>query len=178
MRPSTAVVAAVALLLLAGCGDTPGDVLPDPRDGRSGIQMSGLLPDRQIALSEGLPTINFGDCDIPDGPDEDFCIITRDINGERIVVVVENPAVLVEGARLPVGVGDCTDPPSCDAVRDVAIIELQFGTGPRIRAVSGQLAIEVIVPGQRVRGSFDIRLPDGGTLNATLDLVPRPDELR
>jgi hypothetical protein len=177
-HPSLVLVLTLALLM-AACGDSPGDVLPEPRDGRSGIRMSGLLNDRQIALSDGLPTINFGDCDVADGPDRDFCILTRDVNGETIIVVFENPDVLVDGAVLPVGEGNCADPASCDEVTDVAIIEVQFGTDvdARIPAVSGTLEIEVAVPGSRYRGSFDISLRGGGNLSAEFDVVPRPDEL-
>lgn len=167
----------LGLLLLTACGDTPGDVLPDPRDGRSGIRLSGLLQNRQVAMSDGLPTINAGDCDVNEGPDRDVCILTRDISGERITIVIENPAVLAEGTTVPVGAGDCTDPPSCDRVDDVAIIEVGFGTDTRIRAVSGQLTMEVVVPSTRYRGDFDIRLPDGSNLQANFDVVPRPDEL-
>lgn len=164
-------------LLLTGCGETPGDVLPDPRDGRSGIRLSGQLADRQIAMSDGLPTINASDCDVNEGPDRDLCILTRDINGERIIIVFENPDVLVEGETVPVGPGDCSEPPACDDVTDVAIIDFGFADRARIRAVSGQVTMEVVVPSSNYRGDFDLRLPDGSPLQATFDVVPRPEEL-
>jgi uncharacterized ubiquitin-like protein YukD len=167
----------VLALGLSGCGDTPGDVLPDARDGRSGVQLSGTINGRQTAFSDGLPTLNFGDCDIPSGPDRDFCIVTRDINGELIVIVFENPAALVEGADLPVGDPDCGDPRDCDEVTDMAIIDFQVADGRRVRAQSGSLQIDVAEPSQRYRGTFDIRLPDNSAVNATFDVVPRPEEL-
>ncbi|HUG86901.1 MAG TPA: hypothetical protein VMM13_20190, partial [Euzebya sp.] len=157
--------------------ETPGDVLPDPRDGRSGIRLSGLLDDRQVAMSDGLPTINAGDCDVNEGVDRDLCILTEDISGQPIIIVFENPAVLAEGTTLAVGTGDCADPAACDRVVDVAIIEVGFDADARIRAVSGELRMEVVVPGARYRGAFEIRLPDGSNLDATFDVVPRPAEL-
>ncbi len=175
-RPLPALLVLLAVLLM-GCGETPGDVLPNPRDGRSGIQLSGQLADRQIAVSDGLPTVNFTDCDLPEGPDSDICILTDGISGELILIVFENPDALVEGVTLPVGDPDCGQPRDCDAVTDTAIIDIQFGTGDRIRARSGQLRMEVVEPSERYRGDFRIRLPDGSDLNATFDLVPRPEEI-
>lgn len=162
------------VVAMVGCGEAQ-DVLPDPRDGRSGIQMSGLLRDRQVAVSDGLPVLNTGDCDVNEGPDRDVCVVTEDISGQLVRVVFENPAVLVDGAVLPVG-SDCRSAEQCDDVTDAAVIEVQFDTGRRIRAESGTLRVETVVPGVRYRGDFDIRLPNGN-LTATFDLVPRPDEL-
>lgn len=165
-------------LLVLGCGESPGDVLPNPRDGRSGIRLSGQLADRQLAVSDGLPQINFTDCDVAEGPDDDFCILTDDVNGELIIIVFENPDALVEGVTLPVADPDCGDAAACDDVADVAIVELQFGPDTeRIRAVSGELAIEVAVPGERYRGDLRMRLPDGSNLTASFDVVPRPEEI-
>ena len=165
------------LLLLAACGDTPGDVLPDPRDGRSGVRFSGIVNDRQVAVSDGLPEVNFGDCDINQGSDRDVCIITEDVNGDLVVIVFENPDVLIEDTSIRIGDTPCADPQACDEVTETALVDVQVGTGPRVRAVSGNLDIEVVVPLARYRGEFDLRLPDGGTLNATFDLVPRPEEI-
>ena len=173
---SARVLSFLVLLAVLGaaCGDSP-DVLPDPRDGRSGLQMSGLLRDRQIAVSVGLPVLNTTDCDVNEGPDRDVCVIAEDINGELLRVIFENPIALQEGAVLPVG-SDCRTDAECDEVLDAAVIEFELGDRPRVRAESGTLRLEVVEPGQRYRGDFDVRLPDG-SLSATFDLVPRPDEL-
>lgn len=171
------VLLALLALLTAACGETPGDVLPNPRDGRSGIQLSGRIGDRPISLSDGLPTLNTSDCDLPDGPDRDVCFVTRDVNGDQLVIVFENPAVLVEGAVLDVGPSDCGTPRECDAVTDVAIVEVRFRDDEPVLAASGQLRVEVVVEGNRYRGDLRLRLPDGSNLTGTFDLVPRPDEL-
>jgi hypothetical protein len=188
-RPAASIVArvpalpvAVLVLVLAlagaGCGETPGDVLPPPRDGRSGLQLSGLVGGRQIAVSDGLPEVNFNDCDLPDGRDEDLCIVTEDISGELVLVVIENPMVLVEGVTTPVVEGPCRDDRDCDEVTAGVVVDVAIGAGtPRIRAVSGQIQTEVVVPGSRYRGRIDLRLTGGGTLSGAFDLVPRPDEL-
>lgn len=163
------------LLVLPACGEASDNILPPPREGRSGLQMSGLLRDRQIALSDGLPILNASDCDVMEGPDDDVCILAEDINGELVRVVFENPDVLVDGARLPVG-SDCRGAAACDDVTDAAIIDVQFGDRPRQRAIGGTLTVETVVPASRYRGSFDIELSDGD-VTATFDVVPRPDEL-
>ena len=177
LRP-TLLLSLLALTAgLVGCGDTPGDVLPDPRDGRSGLQMSGIVGDRQIAVSDGLPEVNFGDCDVADGPDRDVCVITRDISGELVVLVFENPDVLVEGERVPIADAPCRAVRDCDEVTGAAVVDVLVGAGnARIRAVSGQVTIEVAEPQNRYRGTFDLRLPDGN-LSGRFDLIPRPDEL-
>lgn len=167
----------LCLLWLVACGDTPGDVLPEARDGRSGLQASGRIDNTQIAINDGLPEINFGDCDINAGADQDFCIITSDISGELIVIVFENPDVLVEGTTVPVGTTTCEEGRGCDEVTDLALVDVQVGVGKRIRAESGQVTLEVVEPLSRYRGDLDLKLPGGGTLSGTFDVVQRPEEL-
>ena len=173
-RRRFALVLSLCLLAVA-CGEAPGDVLPDPRDGRSGVQLSGILQDRQIAISDGLPTLNDTDCDLNEGVDRDLCVVTEDISGEQIVIVFENPDVLVEGASLPIGQVPCGQPRNCDAVTDVALMEIRIGE-ERLPGLGGTLELETVVPGNRYRGTFDIELRTG-QLSATFDLVPRPEEI-
>lgn len=173
-RPVSLSLLLFFAIALVGCGEAQ-DVLPDPRDGRSGVQLSGLLDDRQVAISDGLPILVTGDCDVNEGPDRDVCFVTEDISGELIRIVVENPDVLEEGVRLPVG-SDCRTDADCEAVTDAVVLEFEFGDRRRVRAESGTLTMEVVVPGSRYRGEFDVRLPDGN-LSATFDVVPRPEEL-
>jgi hypothetical protein len=172
------LLALVAALSLAACGETPGDVLPDPRDGRSGLRLTGQVGGRQIALSDGLPVLNTTDCDVAAGPDRDVCFVTRDISGESIIVIIENPDALAEGETLPVEAAPCRDRLDCDEVEGVAVVDVQIGLGAdRIRATGGTLAIDVLVPGSRYRGSLDLRLPGGDRLRGEFDVVPRPEEI-
>ncbi len=168
----------ILALLLAACGETPGDVLPDPRDGRSGLQLSGQVANRQVVVNDGLPVINFGDCDVNEGSDRDLCIVTRDINGEPFILIFENPDVLVEGTEVSIADVPCMARLDCDEVTEAAIVDVQMGVGTdRMRAVSGRVAVEVVVPLARYRADIDLRLPGGGTLSGTFDVVPRPDEI-
>lgn len=170
------LLVSLCVLVLAACGETPGDVLPDARGGRSGLQASGRIDGRQIAINDGLPELVF-DCDLNAGPDEDLCVVTEDLSGELIVLAFENPDVLVEGTTVPVGTTPCAEGRACDQVRDVALVDVQIGTKDRVRARSGEVTLEVVEPSARYRGDLDLKLPGGGTLSGIFDLVPRPDEL-
>lgn len=166
------------VVLAVGCGETPGDVLPEPRDGRSGIQLSGTVNGRQVAISEGLPTVNFGDCDVNEGPDRDVCVVTEDFSGQLVVIVFENPEALVEGERLPIDDVACADAQACDGVTGTAIVEVQIGAdAPRVRATGGNMTLDVVEPFTRYRGDLDLQLPGGGRLSGDFDLIPRPEEL-
>lgn len=171
LRVATLLLGAV---LLAGCGE-PDDHLPNPRDGRSGLRLSGTVDGRQVAVSDGLPVLNAGDCDVNAGPDRDVCFLSRDVSGDTVILIIENPAVLEEGAALTVGPGRCPQPLACDDESDVAVIDVQIGLdGPRVRATGGRLVMEVVQPFARYRGTVRLELP-GGRLSGEFDVVPRPD---
>lgn len=171
------VLLAVLALQLAACGESPDSVLPDPRDGRSGLRMSGTLGSSQIAVNDGLPTINTGDCDLPDGADSDVCIVTEDLSGQSFVLVFENPGVLREGETVPIVDVPCGQPRACDDVTEGALVELRIVGGETLPGLSGQVAMETIVEGQRYRGTIDLRVRTG-TLSGEFDVVPRPEELQ
>lgn len=159
-------------LLLSGCGR--GGATQQPRDGRAGLQASGTLEGRQVAVSDGGPNLVIDDCDPPDGLDDDVCAQARDLDGDLFVLVFENPDVLITGADLAVG-GDCADTVACDAVRDVAVVRVQSGTGERVAATAGELRLTLVEPGRRrFVGSFRLELP-GGNVSGSFDLVPRPE---
>lgn len=171
--PLVLLLLLACLLVVGGCGQTPEDVLPDPRDGRSGLQLSGRIGGRQMAVSDGLPALNAGDCDVNDGPDHDVCFVSRDLSGGLLVLIIENPAVLEAGVTLPVG-SACADDAACEAVTDAAVVEIRHGPDQRIRATGGTLAMEVVEAGTRYRGEVDLQLPDGH-LSGVFDVVPRPE---
>lgn len=171
----TAVVAAALALTAGACGEAPDD-LPDPRDGRSGLQLSGTVDGRQIAVNDGLPDLVVGDCDLDDGRDDDVCVVSEDLSGAPVVVVFENPAVLVPGASLPVDGAPCGTAEACDAVTGRAVVDVQVGQGEgRRRASGGEVRVAVVEPSARYAGELRVELPQGGSMSGTFDVVPRPD---
>ena len=170
--------AALAAVLLAACGTSgtgPGTAAIQPRDGQSGMQLAGAVDDRQIAVNDGLPELVVGDCDPPDGPDTDVCAISRTISGQLFVLSLENPAALRPGVELPVGEAPCGSPKACDAVTDVALVDVQLDTGRRVRAIGGTLQVRAVEEFQRYAAQVGLQLPGGGNLTGFVDLVPRPD---
>jgi hypothetical protein len=157
-------------LLCAGC--TASSTI-QPRNGRSGLQGTGTLDGRQVAVGEGLPELVVGDCDPLDGVDEDVCVITDTIDGRTFVFNIENPAALVEGVRLPVG-SDCATTAACDAVTDVAVVSLKLGTDAPVRATGGTLRVGRVEPYANYVGDLSLSLPNG-RFSGSFDVVPRPD---
>jgi len=165
------LAALAATLLLAGC--TQPSQTQQARDGRAGLQLSGTLGGRQVAVSDGGPDFVVGDCDPPDGPDEDVCALARDLDGALFALVFENPDVLREGAVLGVG-ANCANPQQCDLVGDRAVVRVQSGTGRRLTATDGQVRVRLVDKGRRYVGDIRLVLP-GGRLTGSFDLVPRPE---
>lgn len=160
-----------AVLLAAGCGGTP---LPgaavQPRDGRAGLQLSGVIDGRQVAVTDGAPELVVGDCDPNDGRDRDICFISSDIDGTVFVVVIENPEILATGAPVPVDDPGCASPEACDAVDDVAVVDIGYGVGPRRRARGGSLDLRALEPLRYYAGTLRLELPDG-RLSGDFDVV-------
>ena len=175
MRATRARRMALMVLLLvslAACGR--GGATQQPRDGKAGLQLTGTLAGRQVAVSDGSPALIIEDCDPPDGFDDDVCAQARDLDGDLFVLVFENPDVLISGVELPVG-GTCPTPAMCDQVSGSAVIRVQNGSRPRVAATGGELRVTAVEPGRRrFAGSLRLELPDG-SLSGTFDLVPRPE---
>ncbi len=170
----------VALLLTAvllpACGGVPleGRAV-QPRDGRAGLRLSGMVAGRQLALNDGAPELLAGDCDPNDGlDDDDVCIVANDIDGGLVVVVFENPSALATGASLPIADPGCRSPEVCDEVTDVAVVDVQLGVGRRRRATGGRVELTVVEPLQRYAGELRVELPDGRA-SGEFDVVPLPD---
>lgn len=163
----------VLVLLVGGCGVPAGQsAAVQPRDGRAGVQLSGTVEGRQVVVADGLPRLVVDDCD-PRLGDRDVCVISRTLDGRLFVLALENPDVFEVGADLPVADPDCADEDACDAVIDVAVVDVQLDTGERVRATGGRLVVDVVEPHLRYAGSLTLRLP-GGTLSGGFDVVPRP----
>lgn len=170
-RLRAAVVLAVLSILAAGCWSTPTGT-PQPRDGRSGLQLTGTVDGRQLAVSDGAPDLDVGDCDPDVGGDADVCAIAGDIDGQLVVLVIENPDVLRAPASLPVVDPPCGD--DCDDVTEGVVVDLQLGTGPRTRATGGRLELTVLQPFARYAGDVRLQLPSG-RVSGSFDLVPIDD---
>lgn len=174
-RTLAALLAGAALI--AGCGTSgtgSGVAGIEPREGRSGLQLTGTIDGRQVAVNDGAPVLRLDDCDVNDGPDADLCFFSRDVDGGFFAIVIENPAALAVGS-VPVVENACRSP-HCDDVTDGALVELQFDPGAeRTRATGGSLNLSVVDDAKRYAGTLNLTLPDG-RLGGTFEVVPRPDE--
>lgn len=162
-------VAGAAVVLLAGCGTDAAQ----PREGRAGLQLSGTVDGRQLAVSDGSPRLLVGDCGPGRTGSEDVCVISRDLNGRLVVLVVKNPGVLEEGASVEVADADCEDPAVCDEVTEAAVVDLQLADD-RQRADSGTVTMTTVEERRRYAGTVRLTLP-GGRVSGEFDVVPRPD---
>lgn len=163
----------VALLCCTACWPATADST-QPRDGRAGLQLTGSIAGRQLAVSDGAPRLVVGDCDPDVTGDADVCAIADDIDGTVVVLVFENPDVLEAGATVPVADADCSPGRGCDAVSDVAVVDLQVGTGERVRATDGTVRVDAVAPFSRYAGDVRLELPSGA-VSGSFDLVPRRD---
>jgi hypothetical protein len=156
---------------LTGCWSTPVDTV-QPREGRAGLQLTGSIAGRQLVVSDGAPDLNVGDCDPDASGDRDVCAIGTNIDGELVVVVFENPDALSAGVSLPVADPGCGA--RCDHVTDVAVVDLQLGTRPRLRADGGRVEITQLTPFARYAGELRSTFASGAVAGS-FDLVPRRD---
>lgn len=161
-------------VLLAGCTASSATAV-QPRDGRSGLQGTGTLDGRQVAVAQGLPELLVGDCDPLDRNDDDVCVITDTVDGRSFVLTVENPAVLVTGADLPVADPDCRSPAACDQVTDSAVVSIKLGTDRAVRATDGRLRMTRVEPFANYAGEVSLELPNG-RFSGSFDVVPRPED--
>jgi hypothetical protein len=161
----------VLAVWVSGCWPSPAEST-QPREGRSGLQLTGSIAGRQLAVSDGSPQVTAGDCDPDVSGDSDVCAIGQSIDGELVVVVFENPDVLVAGASLPVADPGCGA--RCDQITDAAVIDLQVGTGRRMRARGGRLELEEVTPFSRYAGEVRVSFASGAVAGS-FDLVPRSD---
>jgi hypothetical protein len=171
-----ALLAALAALALAACGASgtgSGVGAIEPRDGKSGLQLSGTIDGRQFVVNDGAPVLRLGDCDVNDGADRDLCFFSRELDGGFVGLVVENPEV-IKPATLPVVDAPCTSP-RCDDVTGGIVVELQFAPGaPRTRATGGNVVFTGVDDGDRYSGRLNLTFPDG-RISGSFEVVPRPE---
>lgn len=150
---------------MSGCADDGATQRP-PQGPGEGITLTGRLEGRAVSVSDGAPEVLLGDCDRAAGPDSDLCIVTRTIDGARIGLVLENPAVMRDGGEVPVRAGSCTD---CDDVVDHAVVDLRTD-GSSLRAVGGSL--RTTAAGPRRAAQFRLRFHDGGEVTGRFNVRP------
>ncbi|MDP9023030.1 MAG: hypothetical protein M3N57_10150 [Actinomycetota bacterium] len=163
-------VVAAAAMLSGGCGTQAVQRAPVASD--DGIQLTGTLSGRQIHVTDGEPEVVLGDCDPNDGVDEDLCIVTFTIDGAPLALVVENPAGLAAGERLPVvepAAAGCL--PHCDDLTGGAVIEVRRGQ-QRQFATSGSVVVREA--GSRYAATFVLGFGKGRVTGA-FNVGPAPD---
>lgn len=159
------LVVACALLgvLASGCASsTVGQRQAEALD--DGVQATGQLDGHRIAISDGGPETNLVDCDPGIETDADVCWVARTIDGTTLAFVIENPGALVPGETIPVRGDDCE---TCDDVREHAVVDLRLD-GEQRRAIGGRLVVQEA--GERYAARFDLRLPDGDSLNGRFNI--------
>ena len=175
-RSSIAVLVAAGSLLLSACstsGSGTGVNAIQPRDGRSGLYLTGTVDGRQFAVNDGAPVLRTGDCDVNDGADRDLCFFSRDVDGGFVGIVIENPDLAAEGTVDVVD--DPCQSPHCDDVTSGLLVELQRVAGAeRTRAIGGRVTFDLVEEGRRYAGTMNLVLPDG-RISGTFEVVPRPE---
>lgn len=159
----------LAVVVLAGCAEAENPQ-PQARFPDEGLQATGQLAGKRLAISSGNPDVVFGDCDPEDGIDEDLCITARTIDGEAVTVVVENPAALsafVDG-EIPVDADPCRRV-ACDEVVEHAVVDVRFD-GEQFRALSGSIRPNTVRPGH-VAARFRFTLRSGGRLTGSFNVT-------
>lgn len=174
-RRAAALLAGAVLISACGTAGTGTGVSGiEPRAGRSGLQLSGTIDGRQLAVNDGAPVLRAGDCDVNDGADTDVCFFSRTLDGGFFALIVENPESLTPG-RVDVVDSTCQSP-NCEDPAGGAITEVQFAPGaPRVRATGGVWRFTTVEPSQRYAGTVNLQLPDG-KISGTFEVVPRPEE--
>lgn len=154
----------VLAVLAASCVE-PEVSQRQPASSADGMQATGQLDGHRVALSDGEPEVAHADCDLPDGVDEDLCIVARTIDGSTLSLVIENPALLADGESLPVS--SCQG--HCDHHTDGVVIEVRLD-GSVHRAAGG--TIDVMTAGPRWAAAFTVRFGPGESLTGAFDVRP------
>lgn len=160
-----AVAALLSAAALVGCVSTDESQrqaeVPD-----DGLQATGLLDGRRVAISRGEPGVIDGDCDANDGTDRDLCLRVRTIDGVTLNLVLENPGALAVGERLEVRRDPCEH---CDDVVSYAVVRVRVG-GESREAQRGHLTPTRV--DDRIAADFDLHLSDGDRLTGSFSVRP------
>ena len=172
-RHAALAAAVVALLSACGVASNPMTPLPEPREGRSGLQLSGSFAGRQVAVSDGLPGLLVRECKERHGIPAEVCFASRNIDGALVVVGIANPDAIAAADRLEAARARCATTLGCGENDDHALVFVRVGDDVR-QASGGSVAITELVPGSRYAG--ELRLQVGRErLTGSFDVVPRPE---
>lgn len=170
---SRLLLASLLAVTLAACASSQ-QVGVQPRDGRAGLQVTGTMAGRQVAVSDGAPRLLAGDCSLFTPLPVELCAVSRDIDGGAVVLGIGNAAAVAASGTLEVGEPGCTSQATCREVTDHAVVLLQVADTVH-PARSGSLTISEIEAGTRYVGQFSLTTADG-RVTGSFDLVPRSDD--
>ncbi len=169
------IVAVTLLVALTGCGAASQSLssLPEPRDGRSGLKLSGTFEGRTLAVSDGLPRLVLQDCrarhDIP----AEVCFASRSMDGSPVVVGLANAEAIASEGRMEAAQARCATVAACREVTDHALVFVRVDDTVK-QATGGSVSISELRDAERYVGELRLRV-GGGRLSGTFDVVPRPD---
>ena len=161
-------LATLALVVAATACASEGSQRP-PEAAADGLQLTGRLGGQRVSVSDGEPSVTYGDCDPQDGPDVDLCIESHTIDGAPLGLIIENPAALEPGVVIePIGARteDCTD--GCDELTGRVVVRLRLGER-RTQATFGR--VDVTKAGERFAATFVLEFDDD-TINGGFDVRP------
>lgn len=173
LRHATATVALAGLLAACGAASQPMTPMPEPRDGRSGVQLSGSFEGRNIVVSDGLPRLLVRECNVRHDIPAEVCFATRNLDGALVVVGLANPEVVAAAGRLEVVRERCDSTEGCAAVDSGALVFVRVGDQIR-QATGGTVTISELRTGTRYVGELRLRV-GAGRLTGSFDVVPRPE---
>ena len=166
--------AAALVVLLAACGASGAmQPLPEPRDGRSGLQLSGSFGGRQLAVSDGLPRLLVQECSVRHDIPAEVCFSSRNIDGTLVVIGLANAGAVAAADGLPAARARCDTMARCAEVGDHALVFVRVGDDVR-QATGGTVTVDELVPGERYAGALRLQL-GRDRVTGTFDVVPRPE---
>lgn len=164
-RATAVALGTVVAVALTGCAE--GDAVQQQAvSGEDGIQATGRIDGKRVAITTGQPEVVYGDCDPGDGLDTDLCIVARTIDGVTFNLVIENPESMVEGEAQTVARHGCVEV-ACDDVTDALVIDLRVD-GEQSRATAG--TVTTTAAGERSSAQFNLRFASGDTLVGSFDV--------
>ena len=163
----------LAAVLLTACGAS-GMPVSQGADGESGLRLTGRVDGRQIAVADGAPQQRVGDCALIVGLPADLCLVSRTIDGTRVVLGIGNPEHVAEqDGSVPVERARCGSQSECRDVTGRGVAFLLLGDAS-VPVDSGSLTITRYDVQEGYAGIFDLTLANG-RVTGQFDVAPRSD---